>query len=86
MQMSSPPQGFRGLLHQSRLYCSIYMPWVTWQSTLNQNPNRVFMPGIPVGANAAVTLEEAQHNLVAVESTDPAVSRKSRGHQKRSPV
>lgn len=44
-------------LRSSRLYCSVYMPWAKFQSSLNQSPNRVLMPGMPTGPNAAVTLE-----------------------------
>lgn len=44
-------------LKKSRAYCAIYMPWANYQSNLNQQPNRVLMPGIPTGPNAAVTLE-----------------------------
>ena len=44
-------------LRSSRLYCSAYMPWARFQSSLNQSPNRVLMPGMPTGPNAAVTLE-----------------------------
>ena len=44
-------------LRSSRLYCAAYMPWANFQATLNQNPNRVLMPGMPTGPNAAVTLE-----------------------------
>lgn len=47
----------RAALHTSRAYCAAYMPWARYQSTLNQEPGRVLMPGIPTGANAAVTLE-----------------------------
>ena len=50
-------------LQKSRLYCAIHMPWVQYQSELNQNPNRVLMPGIPVGPNAAVTLENLTETL-----------------------
>ena len=39
------------------------MHWVYYQATLNQNPNRVLMPGIPTGANAAVRLEELNETL-----------------------
>lgn len=44
-------------LHHSRLYCAVRMPWARFQATLNQEPNRVLMPGMPTGANAATTLE-----------------------------
>lgn len=45
-------------LHASRLYCAVYMPWARYQSNLNQETNRVLMPGIPTGANQARRLEE----------------------------
>lgn len=47
----------RAALHTSRAYCAAYMPWARYQATLNQEPGRVLMPGIPTGANAAVALE-----------------------------
>ena len=47
----------RAALHASRAYCAVHMPWARYQSTLNQEPGRVLMPGIPTGANAAVALE-----------------------------
>ena len=50
-------------LRGSRLYCSFYMPWARYQANLNQNPNRVLMPGIPVGPNAAVALENLNNTL-----------------------
>ncbi len=50
-------------LRSSRLYCSVYMPWATFQSQLNQSPNRVLMPGLPTGANAAVTLENINQTI-----------------------
>jgi len=46
------------LLHHSRLYCACYMPWARYQSSLNQETNRVLMPGQPTGANQARRLEE----------------------------
>ncbi len=48
----------RALLHDSRLYCAAWMPWARFQATLNQQPNRVLMPGMPTGPNAATTLEK----------------------------
>jgi len=48
----------RSLLHHSRLYCAGWMPWARFQATLNQQPNRVLMPGMPTGPNAATTLEK----------------------------
>ena len=39
------------------------MPWVNYQANLNQQPNRVLMPGIPTGPNAAVTLENLNATL-----------------------
>ncbi|RME22118.1 MAG: hypothetical protein D6798_16595, partial [Deltaproteobacteria bacterium] len=48
----------RRLLHRSRLYCAAWMPWARFQATLNQQPNRVLMPGMPTGPNAAATLEK----------------------------
>ena len=41
----------------SRLYCAAYMPWMRYQAGLNQATNSILMPGIPTGANAAVSLE-----------------------------
>ena len=38
------------------------MHWV-YQATLNQNPNRVLMPGIPTGPNAAVRLEQINESI-----------------------
>ena len=46
------------VLHGSRLYCAVRMPWARFQATLNQEPNRVLMPGMPTGPNAATTLEQ----------------------------
>ena len=47
----------RRALHQSRLYCGLYMPWARFQAGVNQQPGRVLMPGQPLGANAAVAME-----------------------------
>lgn len=47
----------RRLLHSSRLYCAAYMPWARFQAGVNQEPNRVLMPGMPTGANQATRLE-----------------------------
>ena len=59
LALANPDGSFgRKLLHSSRLYCSVYMPWANFQSTLNQETNRVLMPGIPTGANAATALEK----------------------------
>ena len=61
------PTGVSALLQHSRLYCSAYMPWARFQSGLNQEMSvnqdgetvqRVLMPGIPTGENAAARLEE----------------------------
>ena len=58
MQLTNPDGTLgRKLLHRSRLYCSVYMPWARTQSTANQSPNRVLQPGNPVGKNAGATLE-----------------------------
>lgn len=57
------PSTTETILQQSRLYCATKMHWVYYQATLNQNPNRVLMPGIPTGANAAVRLEELNETL-----------------------
>lgn len=51
------------ILKSSRLYCSLYMPWAQYQSNLNQDTNRVLMPGIPTGPNAAVTLEKLSKHI-----------------------
>ena len=45
-------------LWNSRLYCAAYMPWMRYQAGLNQSTNAVLMPGIPTGANQAVSLEK----------------------------
>lgn len=50
-------------LKSSRLYCSIYMPWAKYQANLNQDSNRVLMPGIPTGPNAAVALEKLSEHI-----------------------
>ena len=64
LALTDPEQSFwYRNLKTSRLYCSMYMPWATYQANLNQNPNRVLMPGIPVGPNAAVTLENLNDTL-----------------------
>jgi lysophospholipase L1-like esterase len=54
------PQGTASqrFLHHSGLYCALYMPWARHISTLNQQTNRVLMPGIPTGANQAAALEK----------------------------
>ena len=57
------PSTTEKILQNSRLYCAGKMHWVYYQATLNQNPNRVLMPGIPTGANAAVRLEELNNTL-----------------------
>lgn len=58
MALANPESGLvYRTLRSSRLYCSAYMPWATFQASLNQSPNRVLMPGMPTGPNAAVTLE-----------------------------
>jgi lysophospholipase L1-like esterase len=57
------PSTTEKVLQQSRLYCAAKMHWVYYQATLNQSPNRVLMPGIPTGANAAVRLEELNETL-----------------------
>ena len=68
LQLADPNRdGIAGFLQNSRLYCSIYMPWAQFQAGLNQETTvnesgetvqRVLMPGIPTGQNAAATLEE----------------------------
>jgi len=50
--------GEGSVLWSSRLYCSMYMPWMRYQAGLNQATNSILMPGIPTGANAAVSLEK----------------------------
>ena len=61
------PEGISAVLQRSRLYCAAYMPWARFQSGLNQETStnsagetvqRVLMPGIPTGENAAARLEE----------------------------
>ncbi|MFT5587784.1 MAG: lysophospholipase L1-like esterase, partial [Cognaticolwellia sp.] len=46
------------VLENSRLYCAVRQPWVAYQAGLNQESNRVLMPGMPTGANQARRLEE----------------------------
>ncbi len=48
----------RRIAHGSALYCAAYMPWARHISTVNQQTNRVLMPGIPTNANQAVALEK----------------------------
>lgn len=50
--------GDGSVMWNSRLYCAAYMPWLRYQSALNQSTNSILMPGIPTGANAAVSLEK----------------------------
>lgn len=54
----SATAGGRPILHSSRLYCAARMPWARYVATRNQEPNRVLMPGRPVGSNATVALEQ----------------------------
>ena len=57
MALANPESGLvYRTLRSSRLYLT-YMPWAHFQSSLNQSPNRVLMPGMPMGPNLAVTLE-----------------------------
>lgn len=64
MSLTNPNPGtFHKILQSSRLYCAGYMTWVNHQATLNQETNRVLMPGIPTGPNAAVQLEQLNENL-----------------------
>ena len=46
------------LLEHSRLFCASRQPWVRYQAGLNQETNRVLMPGMPTGANQARRLED----------------------------
>ena len=46
------------LLENSRLFCALRQPWVSYQAGLNQESNRVLMPGMPTGANQAQRLED----------------------------
>ena len=60
MRMADPEDTLlRTALHQSRLYCSIYMPWARFQAgaATQGQANAVFMPGNPIGPNQAVQLE-----------------------------
>jgi len=57
------PTPIEAVAQKSRLYCATKMHWVYYQATLNQNPNRVLMPGIPTGANAAVRLENLNESI-----------------------
>ncbi|MEC7987868.1 MAG: SGNH/GDSL hydrolase family protein [Myxococcota bacterium] len=64
MELTNPtPSPFQKTIQHSRLYCAAKMKWVHYQANLNQNPNRVLMPGIPTGPNAAVTLEKLNTSL-----------------------
>ena len=64
LALSDPKPGpTQKVLQNSRLYCAGYMKWVNYQAGLNQSPNRVLMPGIPTGPNAAVTLEKLNPTL-----------------------
>ena len=64
MRLTRPQvSGLEGIFQKSRFYCACYMSWANYQANLNQNPNRVLMPGIPTGANAAVTLENLNTSL-----------------------
>ena len=64
MSLADPEQGFLyRTLRSSRLYCSMYMPWAEFQANLNQSPNRVLMPGLPTGPNAAVLLENINKTI-----------------------
>lgn len=60
LNLANPEEGWlRRLLHRSRLYCALYMPWARFQAGAAQRGevNTVFMPGNPVGPNQAVRLE-----------------------------
>lgn len=62
--LSDPKDGFFGKsIKKSRGFCALYMPWVNFQGSLNQERNRVLMPGLPTGPNAAVTLENLNSTL-----------------------
>ena len=64
MALANPEQNFLyRTLRSSRLYCSMYMPWAEFQANLNQSPNRVLMPGLPTGPNAAVMLENINKSI-----------------------
>ena len=64
MKLTQPDtSGVNGLLQSSRLYCAGHMSWAKHQAQLNQHTNRVLMPGIPTGANAAVRLEQLNEML-----------------------
>ena len=64
LQLTNPqPSTTEKILQTSRLYCAFKMHWVYHQATLNQNPNRVLMPGIPTGPNAAVRLEQINESI-----------------------
>lgn len=59
LEMADPEgTATRRLLHSSRVYCTARAPWVSYQARVNQQPNRVLMPGRPAGPNAAVALEK----------------------------
>ena len=64
MSLANPEGNFLyRMMRSSRLYCAMYMPWANFQANLNQSPNRVLMPGMPTGPNAAVTLENINKSL-----------------------
>lgn len=58
MRLADPERGaaYR-VLHRSRLYCSVYMPVAEARASYMQQPNRVLMPGRPMGANTAAAME-----------------------------
>lgn len=64
MTLANPEQNWSyRILRSSRLYCAMYMPWANYQAHMNQSPNRVLMPGLPTGPNAAVTLEKINDSI-----------------------
>jgi len=64
LALANPQPGFwMRQLQRSRLYCACHMTWVKHQAGLNQDTNRVLMPGIPTGPNAAVALEKINASI-----------------------
>jgi len=64
LALTDPKPGpIHTILQSSRFYCSCYMSWANYQAGMNQDTNRVLMPGIPTGPNAAVTLEKLNTSI-----------------------
>ena len=64
LALTNPNPGFlMQQVQRSRLYCACHMTWARHQAGLNQDTNRVLMPGIPTGPNAAVALEKINASI-----------------------